>query len=61
MSGAWVAMFALGAAALACCTFAGYLVGLFNGRNDIESRSYWRGFADGELHQQLQERTPSLN
>ena len=37
------------------------LVGLFNGRNDIESRSFWRGFADGEVHAQLQERTPSLN
>ena len=56
----WLVFF-LGAAALACCTFAGYLVGLFNGRTDIESRSFWRGFADGELHQQLQERTPSLN
>ena len=54
-------IFVLGAAALACCTFAGYLVGLFNGRTDIESRSFWRGFADGEVHAQLQERTPSLN
>ena len=54
-------VFALGAVFAACMFGAGYLVGLFNGRNDIESRSFWRGFADGELHQQLQERTPSLN
>ena len=44
-----------------CCTAAGYVVGQFNGRTDIESRSYWRGFADGELHQQLNDRTPSSN
>lgn len=23
--------------------------------------TYWQGFADGELHNQLAERTPSLN
>jgi hypothetical protein len=23
--------------------------------------NYWQGFADGELHAQLEERTPSLN
>jgi len=54
-------VFALGAAFAACMFTAGYLVGRFNGSHDIESRSFWRGFADGELHQQLQERTPSLN
>lgn len=46
-------------ASVACV--AAYLIGLFNGRHDIESRSFWRGFADGELHQQLNDRTPSPN
>jgi hypothetical protein len=27
----------------------------------IDDDSYWPGFADGELHQQLNDRTPSAN
>lgn len=56
----WI-IFGVGAVALVCVGTAGYLIGQFNGRSDIETRSYWRGFADGELHAYLEERTPSLN
>lgn len=36
---------------------AGYRIG----RTDIDRRSYWQGFADGEVHQRLENQTPSLN
>ena len=28
---------------------------------DNDDAIYWRGFADGEYHAQLEQRTPSLN
>jgi len=48
------------AAAVAGCAFvAGYVIGTAHG--SIDNDSYWLGFADGELHQQLNDRTPSAN
>lgn len=38
---------------------AGYVIGTAHGQ--IDESSYWQGFADGELHQQLADRTPSTN
>ena len=38
---------------------AGYVIGTAHGQ--IDDDSYWLGFADGELHQQLNDRTPSAN
>lgn len=47
------------AAAVIAAAVAGYLLGLRH--NNVDNDSYWLGFADGELHQQLNDRTPSLN
>ena len=48
------------ATAVAGCAFvAGYVIGTAHGQ--IDNDSYWLGFADGELHQQLNDRTPSAN
>ena len=48
------------AAAVAGCAFvAGYVSG--TAHRSIDNDSYWLGFADGELHQQLNDRTPSAN
>lgn len=38
---------------------AGYLLGLR--ARQLDASSYWQGFADGELHQRLEDRTPSVN
>ncbi len=38
---------------------AGYVIVTAHGQ--IDDDSYWLGFADGELHQQLNDRTPSAN
>lgn len=47
------------AAAIAAAIVAAYLAGVRHG--SIDNDSYWLGFADGELHQQLNDRTPSAN
>jgi hypothetical protein len=52
-------VYLLGAAAAGCFFTAGYLIGLRHA--GIDNDSYWLGFADGELHQRLNDRTPSPN
>jgi len=47
------------AAAIAAAIVAAYLAGVRHG--SIDNDSYWLGFADGELHQQLNDRPPSAN
>lgn len=54
----WV-IFGLGVVAAGCFFVAGYVIGTRHG--EIDSDSYWRGFADGELHGMLNERSPSAN
>jgi hypothetical protein len=57
----WLIYYLIGAVVAAASVAFGYLCGLFKGRADIETRSYWQGFADGEYHAQMAERTPSPN
>jgi hypothetical protein len=51
-----VAVLSLVTLAAAAAFTAGYIAG----RNNAPD-TYWDGFADGEHHQQLADRTPSLN
>lgn len=52
-------VYALGAVAAACVFVAGYVIGTRHG--EIDSDSYWQGFAEGEQFGRMDERTPSSN